>query len=248
MLSNKVVLVTGGSNGMGEAHSQLLAARGAHVVITDVDTRGEAVAGGIVRQGGKAEFHHLDVVNEEQWQDVVATVTQTHGRINGLVNNAGVLVRKPAEELTVKDWDLVFDINVKGTFLGSRSVLPAMREAGRGSIVNISSISGLVANMPGMSAYCATKGAVRLFSKALAVDYARYGIRVNSLHPGTIRTPMTTEYESDPAMLNMLLGSTILGRLGEPVEIAEVLAFLLSDAASFMTGSEVMVDGGFTAV
>jgi NAD(P)-dependent dehydrogenase (short-subunit alcohol dehydrogenase family) len=248
MLSNKVVLVTGGAKGMGEAHSRLLAARGAHVVITDVDTRGEEVASDIVRQGGKAAFHRLDVVNEEQWQDVVATLTQTHGRIDGLVNNAGVLVRKPVEELTVKDWDLVFDINVKGAFLGSKSVLPAMRRAGKGSIVNISSISGLVANMPGMSAYCATKGAVRLFSKALAVDYAKYGIRVNSLHPGTIRTPMTAEYESDPQKLNMLLGTTILGRLGEPAEIAEVLAFLLSDAASFMTGSEVMVDGGFTAV
>lgn len=248
MLSNKVVLVTGGSKGMGEAHSRLLAARGAHVVIADVDTQGEEVADSIVQQGGKAEFRHLDVVDEEQWEDVVATVTLAHGRIDGLVNNAGVLVRKPVEELTVKDWDFVFDINVKGTFLGSRSVLPAMRKAGKGSIVNISSISGLVANMPGMSAYCATKGAVRLFSKALAVDYAKYGIRVNSLHPGTIRTPMTAEYESDPAKLNMLLGTTILGRLGEPVEIAEVLAFLLSDAASFMTGSEVLVDGGFTAV
>jgi cyclopentanol dehydrogenase len=248
MLKDKVVIVTGGANGMGEAHCRLLAERGAAVVVADVNPRGEDVAADIVRQGGVARFRSLDVRDRRQWQVIVDATVSEFGRIDGLVNNAGVLIRQPAHELSVESWDLLFDINVKGTFLGSQAVLPAMKKAGRGSIVNISSISGFVANMPGMSAYCATKGAIRLFTKGLAVDYAEYNIRVNSLHPGTIRTPMTADFESDADKLNMLLGTTILRRLGEPREIAEVLAFLLSDASSFMTGSEVTADGGFTAV
>ncbi|WP_175772460.1 SDR family NAD(P)-dependent oxidoreductase [Paraburkholderia phenazinium] len=248
MLKDKVVLVTGGANGMGEAHCRLLAERGAVVVVADVNQRGEDVVADIARDGGIARFRPLDVRDRRQWQAVVDATVREFERIDGLVNNAGILVRQPAEELTVEDWDLLFDINVKGTFLGSQAVLPAMKKAGSGSIVNISSISGLVANMPGMSAYCATKGAIRLFTKGLAVDYAAYNIRVNSLHPGTIRTPMTADFERDSEKLNLLLGTTILRRLGEPREISEVLAFLLSDASSFMTGSEVTADGGFTAV
>ncbi|SKC99488.1 NAD(P)-dependent dehydrogenase, short-chain alcohol dehydrogenase family [Burkholderia sp. CF099] len=248
MLKEKVILVTGGANGMGEAHCRLLAERGATVVVADVNPRGEDVVADIVRNGGVARFRSLDVRDRRQWQIVVDAAVSEFGRIDGLVNNAGILVRQPVEELSVEDWDLQFDINVKGTFLGSQAILPAMKKAGGGSIVNISSISGFVANMPGMSAYCATKGAIRLFTKGLAVDYAGYGIRVNSLHPGTIRTPMTADFEADAEKLNMLLGTTILRRLGEPKEISEVLAFLLSDASSFMTGSEVTADGGFTAV
>jgi cyclopentanol dehydrogenase len=248
MLKEKVILVTGGANGMGEAHCRLLAERGATVVVADVNPRGEDVVADIVRNGGVARFRSLDVRDRRQWQIVVDAAVSEFGRIDGLVNNAGILVRQPVEELSVEDWDLQFDINVKGTFLGSQAILPAMKKAGGGSIVNISSISGFVANMPGMSAYCATKGAIRLFTKGLAVDYAGYGIRVNSLHPGTIRTPMTVDFEADAEKLNMLLGTTILRRLGEPKEISEVLAFLLSDASSFMTGSEVTADGGFTAV
>lgn len=248
MLKDKVILVTGGANGMGEAHCHVLAEKGAQVIVADVSERGEAVAADISRAGGVARFHALDVTSQVQWSEVIEAVTRDHGKIDGLVNNAGVLIRRSAEELTVAEWDHLFDINVKGTFLGCQSVLPAMQRAGGGSIVNISSISGFVANMPGMSAYCATKGAIRLFSKGLAVDFARYGIRVNSLHPGTIRTPMTAEFEADPEKLDLLLGTTILRRLGEPREISEVLAFLLSEAASFMTGSEVTADGGFTAV
>jgi NAD(P)-dependent dehydrogenase (short-subunit alcohol dehydrogenase family) len=248
MLKDKVIVVTGGANGMGEAHCRLLAERGAKVIVADVNQRGEDVAADISRGGGTARFRSLDVRDPRQWKIVVDATVSEFGRVDGLVNNAGILIREPVEELKVEDWDALFDINVKGTFLGSQAILPAMKLAGGGSIVNISSISGFVANMPGMSAYCATKGAIRLFTKGLAVDYAAYGIRVNSLHPGTIRTPMTADFERDPEKLNMLLGTTILRRLGEPREISEVLAFLLSDGSSFMTGSEVTADGGFTAV
>jgi len=248
MLNDKVILVTGGANGMGEAHCRLLAAEGAQVIITDVSDRGETLATQITSDSGKARFHRLDVTSLKHWKHVVGAVIDEFGKIDGLVNNAGILVREPAETLAEEDWDRLFEINVKGTFLGCQAVLPAMQRAGAGSIVNISSISGFVANMPGMSAYCATKGAIRLFTKGLAVDYAKYGIRVNSLHPGTISTPMTADFESDPEKLNLLLGTTIMRRLGQPNEISEVLAFLLSEKASFMTGSEVTADGGFTAV
>jgi len=248
MLRDKIIVVTGAAKGMGEAHAAHLARQGAHVVMTDVDEAGSETARRIRDAGGSAEFHRLDVVDEHGWRALVDSSVSRHGKVDGLVNNAGILVRKPVDELSGDDWDALFDVNVKGTFLGCKHVLPAMQRAGGGSIVNVSSISGMVANMPGMSAYCATKGAIRLFTKGLAVDYARYNIRANSVHPGTIRTPMTADFERDPEQLRMLLGTTILGRLGEATEVSEVVAFLLSGAASFMTGAEVMVDGGFTAV
>lgn len=248
MLKDKVILVTGGAKGMGEAHSRLFAERGATVLITDMDRRGEAVAQDILAAGGKAFFRTLDVTDEEAWKACIAWAIQNFGRIDGLVNNAGILIRKPVTEIDMADWNTLFDINVKGTFLGCKHVLPAMQAAGGGSIVNVSSISGHVANMEGMSAYCATKGAIRLLTKGVAVDYAKFGIRVNSVHPGTISTPMTAEFEADPSKHAMLVGVTVMGRIGQAREVSEAVAFLLSDGASYMTGSEMTVDGGFTAV
>ena len=248
MLNGKVILVTGGAKGMGESHSKLFAERGATVLVTDFDPNGAAVAEAIKAAGGKAHFRALDVTSETQWTECVAWAMAEFGRIDGLVNNVGILIRKPVPEITLDDWNALFDINVRGTFLGCKHVLPAMRDAGSGSIVNVSSISGYVANMEGMSAYCATKGAIRLLTKGVAVDYARYKIRCNSVHPGTISTPMTAEFEADPSKHQMLVGVTVMGRIGQPSEVSEAVAFLLSDAASYMTGSEMTVDGGFTAV
>lgn len=248
MLKDKIILITGGAKGMGEAHSRMFAERGAIVLLTDFDPLGEEIVKSIVASGGKAHFHRLNVTSENEWKTCIDWAIKNFGRIDGLVNNAGIHIRKMIAEIEVSEWDTIFDINVKGTFLGCKHVLPAMKAAGGGSIVNISSISGLVASMPGMGAYCATKGATRLLTKAVAVDYAQYKIRVNSIHPGTITTPMTAEYIADPSKHELVIGVTVMGRVGEPNEISEAVAFLLSDAASYMTGSEMVVDGGFTAV
>lgn len=248
MLNDKIILVTGGAKGMGEAHSRFMAEQGATVLITDVDSRGEDVAKTIVASGGKAHFHALDVTDESSWKACIGWAMSTFGQIDGLVNNAGIHIRKTVSEIELADWNALFDVNVKGTFLGCKHILPAMQAAGGGSIVNVSSIAGMVANMEGMSAYCATKGAIRMLTKGVAVDYVKFGIRVNSVHPGTISTPMTAEYVADPSKHAMVVGVTVMGRVGEAKEVSEVVAFLMSNGSSYMTGSEVTVDGGFTAV
>jgi NAD(P)-dependent dehydrogenase (short-subunit alcohol dehydrogenase family) len=248
MLNGNIAIVTGGAQGMGEVHAKVLAEKGAIVILTDVDVaRGEAVAQAIGAAGGTATFIRHDVAREEDWNAVIAAVTAQYGKVDTLVNNAGILIRIPIEELSVEDFDRLHAINVRGTFLGCRAVIPAMRAAGGGSIINISSMSGNIANMPGMAGYCATKGAVRMLTKAAAVDLARYNIRVNSVHPGTIATPMTASYYADPDLRRLVLGTTIMERPGEPREVSEVVAFLASAGSSYMTGSEVAVDGGYTA-
>jgi NAD(P)-dependent dehydrogenase (short-subunit alcohol dehydrogenase family) len=248
MLQGNIAIVTGGAQGMGEVHAKVLAEKGAHVILTDVDsTRGEAVAQAITAAGGSAWFIHHDVTSERGWTALIGEVTSRHGKVDTLVNNAGILIRIPIEDLSVADFDRLHAVNVRGTFLGCRAVVPAMRAAGGGSIINISSMSGNIANMPGMTGYCATKGAVGMLTKAAAVDLWRYNIRVNSVHPGTIATPMTANYYADPDMRRMILGTTIMERPGEPREVSEVVAFLASSGSSYMTGSEVAVDGGYTA-
>lgn len=249
MLEGNVVVITGAAKGMGEVHARLMAERGAKVVLTDVDIEaGERVALDIAAAGGTATFMSHDVRDAEGWHAMVQATLDRYGRIDTLVNNAGVLVREPLFELTLEDYQFMFDVNVKGTFLGCKIVAPAMRSSGGGSIINIGSMSGFVSNMPGMVGYCATKGAIRMLTKAIAVDLAEYNIRVNCVHPGTVRTPLSNAYYEDPDLRKLILGTTLMKRPGEPEEITEAVIFLASKASAFMTGSDMVVDGGFTAV
>jgi|TARA_R110002096_G_scaffold395124_4_gene590455 cyclopentanol dehydrogenase len=245
----KIVLVTGGAMGMGRTHSELLAEEGATIIVTDMNAvEGQATVDSIISNGGKAEFLPLNVTNKAEWKQVVDQVVAKHGRIDVLVNNAGILILTSLEETTEEQWDKTFDINVKGVFFGTQAVLPAMQKAGAGSIINISSIYGLV-GAPMSAAYQATKGAVRLFTKATAVEYAPYNIRVNSVHPGVIDTPMTKDLlHGDEETRQAILGTTILNRAAQPKEVSYAVLHLASDDSSFMNGSEMVVDGGYTAV
>jgi len=247
-VSGKVALVTGAAMGMGEQHALGLAREGAKVIVADVEsTKGEAVARAICKAGGEAIFRALDVRDEAQWQSVIADGTAEFGKIDVLVNNAGIIVFKGVQDTTLEEWDRIFDINVKGVFLGTKHILPAMQAAGGGSIVNISSIYGII-GAPGSAAYQATKGAVRLLTKATAVDYAAFNIRVNSVHPGVIDTPMIKDLMVSDEIKLAATASVPLQRPAQPQEVTGAVLLLASDEASYMTGSEIVVDGGYTAV
>lgn len=247
-LDNKVAIITGGARGMGEAESHLFAKEGAVVYLTDVlEEEGTAVARRIREAGGDATFLAHDVTNESRWQEVIDAVVEAHGRVDVLVNNAGLGLLKTAEDTRSDQWDRIMNVNAKGVFFGCKYIVPAMQKANGGSIINISSMYGLV-GAPASAAYQAAKGAVRLLSKSCAVDYARYNIRVNSVHPGLILTPIFGHLAEDKDAMQRLLGTTLMERPGQPDEVAYPVLFLASDESSFMTGSELVVDGGYTAV
>lgn len=252
-LQNKTVLVTGGALGIGRATCLLLAREGASVAITDVrDAEGSALAAEIKNAGGAAAYWHLDVTKEDQVRRVVDHVIRAMGPINVLVNNAGIAgANKPTHEITEAEWDAVQAVNVKGVFLCTKHVVPSMLLTGRGSIINLSSIYGLVgaADVP---PYHASKGAVRLMTKTDAITYAKNGIRVNSVHPGYIWTPMVEgvgrDAGGDLGTFRQQTGSLHpLGHMGEPDDIAYGILYLASDEAKFVTGAELVIDGGYTA-
>ena len=245
-LENKVALISGGARGMGAEEARLFAREGAMVVIGDVLTEeGRATEAQINETGGRCVFVPLDVTSESDWENAIATAVAT--ALDILVNNAGISVREGIEDLTEAQWERTMDINVKGVFLGTRASIPAMRESGGGSIINISSGAG-IAPAPGTSAaYAASKGAVRLFTKSTAIQYAGEGIRCNSVHPGPVQTPMLGTTPDDEVRVAAQVGRVPLGRVGRPVEIAYGVLYLASDESSFVTGSEVVIDGGRTA-
>lgn len=251
-LKGKVVIVTGASMGIGEASALRLAEEGAIVALCDVqDDAGGKVEAKILARGGSARYYHLDVSRESDVQSVFRSVTSDLGPIYGLVNNAGISgVNVPTHEVTEKDWDRLFAIDVKGVFLCTKHALPYMIQQKAGSIVNLSSIYGLV-GAGDVPPYHAAKGAVRLMAKNDALIYAAQGIRVNSVHPGFIDTPMVQNFGDElgdrAAVYKQLAALHPLGRLGRAEEIASAIAFLLSDDSSFVTGSELVVDGGYTA-
>ena len=247
-LEGKVAFISGGAQGMGAAEARLFAAEGAMVAIGDVlEEEGRRVAAQIGEAGGKAIFLALDVTSESQWQDAIAATVAEFGKLDILVNNAGIGGHGTVENTTVADWDRVMDINAKGVFLGTKSAIPELRRAGGGSIINISSQLGLVGVDNSSPQYQASKGAVRLLTKSTAIQYAGEGIRANSVHPGPIVTPMTEAGRADPERNDLTLSRIPLGRHGEPGDVAYGVLFLASDESSFMTGSELVIDGGWTA-
>lgn len=246
-VQDKVCLITGAALGMGREHALLLAEHGARLILTDLNAEaGEATAKDINDAGGDAIFIKHDASSEQDWQQVIKAGVEHFGKIDVLVNNAGVLTLKSIQETTTEDWDFVQSINTRGVFYGVKYVLPAMQKAGGGSIINISSIYGIV-GAPSASAYQASKGAVRLLSKSAAVEYAEYNVRVNSVHPGVIATNMTKDIMVDDASTDALLGSALIRRPAQPKEVSWGILFLASDESSYMTGSELVIDGGYTA-
>jgi cyclopentanol dehydrogenase len=259
-LLGKVAIISGGASGIGAATARVFAAQGATVVLCDLqDDLGQSVAREITDAGGVAEYRTLDVCREEQWISLVAAAEQKYGKINVLGNIAGISGRPSGmtvqtgniagtalAEQTLESWNRIMEVNATGVFLGTKSVIPAMQRAGGGSIFNISSICGIVGSFAN-AAYHASKGAVRIFSKSAAIQYAKDQIRVNSVHPGFVDTPMAR-----PGLLGNESGkarmeATPLGRFGQPIDIAMGCLYLASDEASWVTGSELVIDGGLTA-
>ena len=247
-LGGKVAIVSGGARGQGATEAKMFAREGAKVVLGDVlDEEGKQVEAQINESGGTATYVHLDVTREDDWQSAVETAIDRYGKLDILVNNAGILISKGLEDTTVEDWDRIMGINAKGVFLGTKQAIPAMRRAGGGSIINISSTAGLVGSPNGSPSYTASKGAVRLLSKSTAIQYAKDGIRCNSVHPGPIDTEMIRHTLTDPTRLEQRMQRLPLGRVGTPEDIAYGVLYLASDESSFVTGSELVIDGGTTA-
>ena len=247
-LDGKVALITGGAKGQGREEAKLFAKEGAKIVLGDIlDDLGQEVAKNIQDTGGEATYVHLDVTNETDWKSSIEIVLKKYGRLDILVNNAGILIRKGIEDTTSEDWTRIMDINVKGAFLGIRSAIPVMRQSGGGSIINISSTAGLVASPSGSASYTATKGAVRLLTKSTAIQYAHENIRCNSVHPGPIDPDMIQDSITDPTKLTERMDRLPMGRFGTAEEVAFGVLYLASDESSFVTGSELVIDGGHTA-
>src|SRR5262245_6433341 len=247
-LEGKVALISGGARGMGAVEARLFAREGCKVVLGDVlDDEGRAVETEIGKAGGDGVYVRLDVTREADWQGAVETAIGRFGKLDVLVNNAGVGGWGRVEEVTLDEWNRVMNINSTGVFLGTKAAIPAMRAAGGGSIVNISSQLGLVGVDNSSPQYQASKGAVRLLTKATAIQYAKDRIRANSVHPGPIVTPMTEARRTNPESYALTVSRIPLGRYGEPEEVALGVLYLASDEASFVTGAELVIDGGWTA-
>ena len=248
-VKDKVAIVTGGGSGIGEATSKLLAREGARVAVVDIDDEnGQRVAKEIKAAGGKADFWHMNIASEKEVEQTFADVNKKFGKLNILVNNAGIVGKAgPTHELAAEDWDTVMNVDLRGTFFCSKHAIPYILKTGGGSVVNVSSIMGMLGG-PAL-AYNTAKGGVRNMTKSDAYLYSRKGIRFNSVHPGFILTPLFTKLaEKEPAGLKVAIkreGEHIpMGRMGQPEEIANGILFLASDEASYITGTELIVDGG----
>jgi len=244
-LTGKVALITGAAGGIGACAARAMAQEGATLLLTDADAAGAArVADGL---GEEASSRGHDVASEADWQAVTAWALDAHGRVDVLVNNAGVFLAAPLAETSLADFQRVIDVNVTGVFLGMRALAPVMSERRAGSIINVSSVAGLMGS-PYLTAYAASKWAVRGMTKVVAKEVARFGVRVNSVHPGQIDTDMNTrQREKTPELIDRLIRGIPLQRIGTPQEVAHALVYLASDESVYVTGSELAIDGGTTA-
>jgi NAD(P)-dependent dehydrogenase (short-subunit alcohol dehydrogenase family) len=249
-LEGKVAIITGAANGMGAEECRIFAREGAKVVIADVmEEEGRQVEAEIAEAGGDAVFMKLDVTSESNWEEALEATLARYGKVDILVNNAGISGTHHPDTMSTEAWDTFMDINAKGVFLGMKTVIPQMQEAGGGSIVNISSISGNIGQDTVSAVYNASKGAVRIFTKSAAVQHAADGIRVNTIHPGPIETPMTADGRANAERIGnyTVADNTPMGRYGKPEEVAYGALFLASEESSYVTGSEIIIDGGYTA-
>ena len=253
-VTGKVAMITGAGMGLGRATAVMLAAEGASIVATDISPQaGEETVALIATQGGEAVFHQHDVADADAWQAVLARTDERFGRLDVLVNNAGIAIAKNIEETTIDEWRRTMAINADGVFFGCKYSVPLLRKSKGGSIINLSSIDGIIGEAE-LAAYCASKGAVRTLTKAVAAHCAaqRYGIRCNSIHPGYIWTPQTENYLRDLGKLEQerkkALSRHPIGFLGEPNDIAYMVLYLASDESKFVTGAEMVVDGGYLMV
>ena len=247
-LEGKAALISGGAQGQGESEVRLFAKEGAKIVFGDIiDAKGKKVEAEINEAGGVAKYVHLDVTDEKDWNSAAKLLSKLYGKLDILVNNAGIaMAGKNLEEVTREEWDRIQEVNSKGVFLGVKAALPYMKASGGGSIVNISSMAGIV-GVPGISAYTASKGAVRLLTKSIAVEYGAHNIRCNSVHPGYIETEMISGLLANSEAMTNRLAITPLGIFATAHDVALSVLYLASDESRYVTGSELVIDGGITA-
>jgi NAD(P)-dependent dehydrogenase (short-subunit alcohol dehydrogenase family) len=250
-VKGKVALVTGAAGGLGTAFSVLMAREGAKVAVTDINVEGgKKTVAQIKKEGGEAFFQRQDVTVEKDWEDIMAKIMSEYGRLDILVNNAGILYEKAIEDTTLEQWNHMIATNLTSNFLGTKHAVKPMRKSGGGSIINISSVAAIIATVDDTSQYIAAKGGIRSFTKAAAIEFSKmvkdYHIRVNSVHPGAILTNMVKGMPPD--MSQKLVNRAPMMRFADPMEVAYGVLFLASDEASFVTGSELVIDGGWIIV